>query len=236
MGASQDASRGQPETRLPPLSQLSDIFVGRQAKHNKLVIKTLALANGPLTKRQIYREATTSNPTSEIDESTVSRRVESLCNGDKPVLRVTGRTVTQPRRKSRLLYDLTLRGGILALILLTDGDMYELRQYSRRLGWGLDGDETLRALRRLAESTDLEPILSRLLLYSKSEFRRGLLSLGREGANNLAIAFALRKNVHIVVDGLGATEAGRQMIVRANEWLGQGECQRLEHIPWPPQG
>lgn len=214
------------------LSRLSKIFSGKKGLNNYWVIRTLALSDGPLTRTEIGIQIRSEDTGQRIESprSTYDRRVDALSELPKPPIHVVGEKRSRRGRRAYPTYDLTLRGGIIALVLMTgEGELFD---YSKRLGWGLK-NPMLETLKRLAnfkedDSHPFWPIVKAILSYFQDEFTSGLVNL--DTSNDYFISIAIRKNLLIIMNRLEDQTESEGLIQKANDWLQSQGCLRLPSL------
>lgn len=188
------------------LARVSDVFRGRAFHYNGLILRILALSSKPLYQLEILRAV--KNTENGRGSGTVSNRVRALRDVPKPFIEVV--EIRRQRVREVPIYNLTLRGGIAALLLLDKNSNDELVDYAKRVGWST-GDKVLEVLRHLAEDSRFLPTVVRILLRFRTEYESGLVGL--DTANDSFISSSLRKNLY---DWLSTRPP---ISDNANDWL-----------------
>jgi hypothetical protein len=148
------------EDELQNLGRITVKFKGIGRLNNYRILKALALSDAPMTGYSMRRIDGLSGT------GTVYDRLKDLANPPKPFIQEVSRVMNPNHVVRKILYDLTPRGGIAALLLLHEEP--DLRKYARRFGWG-STDMTLRVIQRLAEEDRFWRIVVNILLFLGQE-------------------------------------------------------------------
>jgi hypothetical protein len=207
------------------LSTVYSIFKAKAGWYNCLILRALAKSSGPLSGYDILGEV---KEYYGRGSGTVYLRIRDLLSQPKPVIRPVGSRRSRSGKMEVPIYDLTLRGGIAALLLL---DESEFQDYCHRIGWGL-GNETLETVKHLATNPTFRPIAFEYLAYCKSNYSRGLSGL--DEANDFYLKQGIRKNLFETVRRLRTDSRLGALVGSADEWLQREGLPTLDAVPWPP--